>query len=301
MIMEDFYALLGVSRNASDKAIRSAFRKLARQYHPDVNPGNSEAEENFKRINEAYEVLSDPEKRRKYDKHGAKWKYADEIERAQASSRSDFSYWFPEGEATETIFDSGGDSMGSLFDDLLSGVHRGRASRRAAHYPVEIGLEEAFEGANRYLEIPSGNPSIPPQHLEVKIPPGVDTGSRVRVPAGDSRKQDIYLDVTVRAHPRFQRSNADLHTEVEVPLADMMLGGEVEVPTLKGKVMLKIPTETQSGRTFRLAGQGMPRLRDSGSRGDLHVKVRVALPHDLNERERKLFEELKEIRSAEGS
>ena len=300
--MKDFYALLSVPKTASDKAVRSAYRKLARQYHPDLNPGNSEAEEKFKRINEAYEVLSDPEKRRKYDRHGANWKHADEIERAQASGRNNFSHWFPEGEAQDTLFDSEGIPMGNLFEDLLSGLRGGRTSRcPAARYPVEIGLEEAFAGTTRYLEIPSGNPSIPAQRLEVKIPPGVDTGSKVKLSAGDLSKQDMYLDVTVRPHPRFQRSHADLYTEVDVPLADMVLGGEVAVPTLKGKVMLKIPTETQSGRTFRLAGQGMPRITDSGSRGDLHVTVKVVLPRDLNEQERKLFEELKEIRSDKGS
>ena len=289
--MDDFYSLLGVSKNALDKDIRQAYRRLARQHHPDVNPGNKDSEEKFKRINEAYEVLSDPTKRRKYDKYGQNWKYADRIEEAQASRRGNLFSWFSEDEGAGPFSDFGGSRTGELLEDLWPGVRGFR--RSTVQYNVEVSLGEAFAGATRHLDIPTA-PLAPPRRLEVKIPPGVDTGSRVRISARDGRQEDIFLLITVRPHPRFRRTGANLHTEAQMPLAEMILGAEVEIPTHKGKVALTIPPETQNGQTFRLARKGMPHLDNPALKGDLYVTLNVVLPKGLSDRERKLFQELRQ-------
>ena len=294
--MENYYTILGIPKGASEKEIRQAYRRLARQYHPDVNPESMEAEEKFKRINEANEVLSDRDKRRKYDKYGENWKYADELEQAQAARGTDFPHLFSEGRIPGSRFDFRGVSTGNLFEDLFN--YREGFGRSALEYAVEVSLEEAFGGASRYIEIPDHDTRAAVRKLEVKIPPGVDTGSRVHISAGDGRQQEIYLKITIRPHPRFRRTGADLYTEVEIPLTDMVLGGEVAVPTLNGRVMLTIPAETQNGQTFRLAGQGMPRLERPASRGDLHATVKVSLPKGLNDEERHLFQQLKDLRTS---
>ncbi len=298
--MEDYYGLLGVSRGASDKEIRKAFRKLAREYHPDLNPGNKEAEENFKRINEAHEVLSNSEKRGKYDKHGENWRHADEIEKAQAARSGSSAFWFGGAQGRMSGFDFGGLPDTDIFDEILFGGRSGGFDRSAVQYPVEVSLEEAFNGATRYLDVAGDGPSSSPKRLEVKIPPGVDTGSRVHISAGSSQRRDIYLEVKVRPHPRFRRAGSDLHIDVEVPLDDMVLGGEVAVQTLKGKVMLTIPPETQNGRTFRLEGRGMPIPKKKGSSGDLYATTNVVVPTGLTDEELALFQELREILKARG-
>ena len=294
--MDDFYSILGVPRDAPEKEIKQAYRRLARQYHPDVNPDNKEAEEHFKRINEAHEVLSDADKRRKYDKYGEDWKHADQHDRARASADSHFTSRFSEGSYPSFASDFSGVPTHDLFEELLAGM--GGLGRPRMDYAVEVTLQEAYKGATRYLEIASPGPGVPPRRLEVKIPPGVDTGSRVHLPTGDGRRQDIYLNVTVRPHARFRRSGADLHTEVEVPLVDAVLGGDVPVSTLTGRVMLTVPPETQNGQSIRLSSQGMPRLDSPAVRGDLYATVKVVVPNGLDEGERRLFEELRALLAA---
>ncbi len=316
----DYYEILGVPRNASDKEIRQAYRRLARKYHPDVNPGDKAAEEKFKEINAAYEVLSDPEKRRKYDKYGDRWQYADQIEEMQrrAGARG-----FRFGEGAPFEFDLGdlGDlGLGSIFDLF----RRGRRARPAdLTYSVEVTLQEAYTGATRLLQLTAQEPCATcggageiagalchvcqgagvierTRRLEVKIPPGVRDGSRVRIAGegqagADGRRGDLYLLVSVRPDPRFTRKGDDLEQTVSVPFTDLVLGGEVQVPTVTGRVALKIPPLTQNGRVFRLRGLGMPHLENPQTKGDMYVKVVAKLPERLDEREKALFEELKAL------
>jgi len=292
MAGKDYYKILGVDRKAGERDIKQAYRKLARQHHPDVNPGDKAAEEKFKQINEAYEVLSDKDNRQKYDKYGDQWQHAEQFEKArqQQAPGWDFSQ-----QGGRRVYSSEGD-FGSLFDDLLRGFGTGRGQAqpgraRSQEHPVEVTLEEAYRGTTRTLSFADG------KRLEVKVPAGVRAGSRVRLAGKGARGGDLYLIVTVKPHPTFERRGDDLYVGVSVPLAVAMLGGEVKVSTLKGKVALKIPPETQNGRTFRLAGQGMPHLGKS-SRGDLMARVRVVLPDKLSAEEKELFKKLGELRPA---
>ncbi len=327
MAGKDYYNILGVKRGASEQEIKRAYRQLARKYHPDVNPGNKSAEARFKEINEAYEVLSDKEKRQKYDQFGDQWQYADQFAKAGGyrSGSRDFSQG---GGAQGFRFEEG--DLDSLFGDVFQGIRTGASRRRDQprrgrdiDYPVEVTLEEAYHGTNRILGLEAEEPcpscgstgkirnvlcsacqgsGVVPrlERLEVKIPPGVKDGSRVRI-AGKGRqgyggaKGDLYLVTSVKPHRLFERKDDDLYVEVAIPLAVAVLGGEVQVPTPKGKLALKIPPETQNGRTFRLAKQGMSHLGNS-PRGDLLAKVSVALPTKLSAEEKKLFEQLSRLR-----
>jgi len=332
MAVKDYYSILGVSRGASEKEIKQAYRKLARKFHPDVNPGDKTAEDTFKEINAAYEVLNDKEKRQKYDKYGDKWQYADQFEEAarqqQQQGRSQGFGFSPGGEAYHFSGDIG--DMDDILSELFGGGRTGSFSRRAAprrgqdlESPVEVTLEEAYHGTSRTLSLQMEEPCAACQgtgriqnvpcstcrgagvvpnikRLEVKIPAGVATGSRVRLagkgqPGRGGPAGDLYLKITVRPHATFERRSDNLHATVNVPLVKAALGGEVQVPTLKGKLALKIPPETHNGRVFKLTGQGMPHL-GKPARGDLMVKVNVVLPAKLTNQEKELFRQLGELR-----
>jgi curved DNA-binding protein len=291
MAGKDYYRILGVNRNASEREVKQAYRRLARQYHPDVNPGDKSAEAKFKEINEAYEVLSDKEKRQKYDKFGDQWQYADQFERAGQQQAPGWDFG---GGGTRVYF--GEADLDGLFDDLLGGFRTSQGQTRprrgqSLEYPVEVTLEEAYQGTTRTLSFANG------KRLEVKVPPGVRAGSRVRLAGKGVQGGDLYLVISVKPHRLFERRGDNLYVKVAVPLVVAMLGGEVEVPTLKGKLALKIPPETQNGRIFRLAGQGMPHLGNS-SHGDLLAKVNVVLPTNLTQQEKELFKQLGQLHSS---
>jgi DnaJ-class molecular chaperone len=328
MDYKDYYKVLGVSKTASVDDIKKAFRKLARKYHPDVNPGDKKAEEKFKEINEAYEVLSDAEKRRKYDTLGPNW-------------QEQFGYRTPAGRRTSGFpgsapaFDS---NFSEFFETLFGRAGAGAGGMRAREdprrragdnieQPVEVTLQEAYTGGARTYNIQAsetcafcrGTGEVADKtcancngqgqlarskRIQVKIPPGVESGSRIRV-AGEGQpgtaggpRGDLYLVITVKPDPLYERKGDDLSLDFEVDLLTAMLGGEAQVllPDAR-KLALTIPPETQNGRVFRLAGKGMPRLRGEGS-GNLFARVKVILPMQLTEEERDLFQQLARIRGA---
>lgn len=335
MEFKDYYSTLGVARNADAKEIQKAFRKLARVHHPDVNPGNAEAEQKFKEINEAYTVLSDPEKRKMYDKFGARW---EEYQRAGVNA-DEAAAWGaagpgpgPGGAGTysRTItpeefeelfggafgrrratsgFDTGGTGeFSDFFDSLFGGGHSRRRGTNGQSYAysaprkgrnidadLSITLEEAFHGTTRTLEWEDG------QRIEVNVPRGVKTGSRVRVSgqggkgADGGAAGDLYLNIHVLPHATFMREGDDLRTTVAVDLYTALLGGEIQAPTLDRPVMLTIPAGTQNGRVFRLRKLGMPNLKNPDQRGDLFVEVDVKLPTALTPEQRRLVEQLKKL------
>lgn len=304
MAKQNYYSVLGVNKEASEKEIKQAYRKLARKFHPDVNPGDKAAESQFKKVNEAYEVLSNKENRKKYDQFGDQWQYVDHFNQGNGQPGSRF--WnFSQGGNNAQGFSSYEDAgLGDIFENLFGNT--GRRSRRPrrgqdAEFPVEVSLEEAYSGTARTIALQAQDGSGT-RRLEVKIPAGVKDGSRVRIGGqggpgmGGGASGDLYLKVSVKPNSHFERYGDNLHTDISVPLTVAVLGGEVQVNTLKGKVMLKIPPETQNGRVFRLTGQGMPHLGNS-SRGDLLAKVMVELPMKLTGEEKSLFEKLSQIRS----
>jgi curved DNA-binding protein len=326
MQYRDYYQSLGVDKSAPQEEIKRTYRKLARQYHPDVNPGDKAAEDRFKEINEAYEVLSDPEKRQKYDQFGSQWQ---QYERtggrpedfwqqwggAQGGAGPRATYTTINPEDLQDIFGAGAGQGGfsDFFEALFGrggmggqpgagfrqeGGYRARPRRgQDTEHTVQVTLDEAFRGATRSLQWEDG------RQIQAKIPPGVRTGSRVRFRgegtpgAAGGEAGDLYLRVEVLPHPTFQRDGDDLRVTLLVDLYTAVLGGQVEAPTLERPLRLTIPPETNNGRIFRLRGQGMPQLRQAEQRGDLFVTVNVQLPRDLTDEEKRLFEQLRQMRS----
>ena len=334
MEYKDYYNILGVSRDAGEQKIKKAYRRLARKYHPDMNEGDKQAEEQFKDINEAYEVLSDPEKRKLYDQFGSEWK---QWQRAGGRPEDfDWGQWtggasrgagggprvhYGSVEDLQDLLGGSGSPFSDFFDQLFGGYPRQSGSSpfgdiggmggqrpytrtrqrrqkgRDYDQPVEISLQEAYQGTKRILKLDG-------RRLEVKIPPGAKNGTKVRIAgaggpgAMGEEAGDLYLVVQVRPSSRFEREDEDLYTAVPVDLYTAVLGGEVGVPTPEGRsLMLTIPPETQNGQTFRLRDRGMPRLNRPDERGDLYAEVRVELPEDLSEEEKALFEELRRLRT----
>ncbi len=288
-----YYKILGVNRKASDKEVQQAYRRLARKYHPDLNHGDKANEEQFKEINAAYEVLSDPEKRSKYDRFGDNWKHADQFQGTTTANGADSFFRRSAGYGADP-FNLSGSGFSNVFDDFLGRFAGQGRARTTAEVPLELTLEEAYSGAGRTIQMPP-DAAGSTKRVEAKVPPGVDTGAKIQV-STDSRT-DLYLVVTVAAHRRFTRKGANLHLELPVPLVDAMLGSEQKVQTLKSVVVLTVPPESQNGQVFRLRGQGMPRLNNPDVKGDLFVKLRVVLPTNLSDSERRLFRQLQDGRS----
>jgi curved DNA-binding protein len=310
---KDYYKTLGVEKTATEKEIRQAYRKLARQYHPDVNPGDKSAEEKFKEINEANEVLSDPEKRKKYDELSAYYQQYGRMPGAGTGPMGGdggvhYEYRTVSPEELNELF--GGQSpFSDFFETFFSSSFAeqpdmrtragGRRSPRVTkgqniESSVEVTLAEAYQGVTRVFEVTDADGSS--KRLEVKIPAGVDEGSRIRIAGqggqGTAGRGDLYLRINILPDSRFTREGTTLRTHADVPLATAILGGEVRVTTPDGRgLMLRIPPETANSKSFRLRGQGMPQLGQPDKRGDLYAEVSVILPTHLNDEQRKLFED----------
>ncbi|MBN2257721.1 MAG: J domain-containing protein [Anaerolineaceae bacterium] len=302
MEYKDYYQTLGVSRNSSKDEIKKAYRKLAMKYHPDRNPNDKAAEDRFKDINEAYQVLSDPAKRQRYDQLG------DSYSRWQQTGGSSDSYnwqeWFSQGQPTggrrvdvrdfEDLFGgSFSDFFNSIFGGMASTTPRQRQRSVPANYEqsVSISLAEAYHGTKRSLQINN-------HRYEVKIPAGSQSGTKVRIagagPANQTgAKGDLYLVINVTPETNFVRKGSDLYTESKIDLSTAVLGGQVTIKTLSGSVSLTIPAGTQPGQTFRLAGRGMPQLKNKTAHGNLFVKIKVVIPKQLTDKQRDLFEKLR--------
>jgi curved DNA-binding protein len=324
MEVKDYYQTLGVNKNASQEDIKKAFRKLARKHHPDVNPGDAAAEDRFKEINEAYEVLSDEEKRKKYDRFGSQWQ---QYERAGGQPEDyDWNQWAGAGsspggtrsqtrtvspEEFEQIFGSQeGAGFSDFFETLFGG---GRSSRgvgfdsrayqprprrgRDSEHPIQISLSEAFHGGTRSLQFDDG------RVIEAKIPPGVRTGSRIRLQemaepgSAGGESGDLYLKVEVLTDNIFHREGDDLKISLPVDLFTFLLGGSVDVSTIDKTIKLKIPKSTGNGKVFRLRGLGMPKVRNPDERGDLYATVEAKLPHNLSDAETELVKQWQTMRS----
>lgn len=318
MEFKDYYGTLGLAKGATETEVKRAYRKLARQHHPDLNPGDKKAEARFKEINEANEVLGDPDKRRKYDELGADWR---SYEQAAAAGGGDRGQWTggagPRGsggyrtmtpEEMESAF-GGQDPFSDFFHTFFSGGgfegqpgrQRQPRSQRGQNVeqPIDLTLEEAFTGTTRRIVSSRDGAE---RSFEVRIPAGIKDGARVRA-AGEGgsgtmggKAGDLLLAVRLRPHPRFERKGQDLHQRVEVPVTTAVLGGEVSVPTLAGApVRLKVPPMTAQGRTFRLKGHGMPTVGHPDERGDMYVMTQLQIPAQLSDEARAHYEALRTL------
>jgi curved DNA-binding protein len=310
MEYKDYYKILGVERNSNKDEIKRAYRKLALKTHPDRNPGDKKAEERFKDINEAYQVLSDPDKRARYDQLGES--YSQWQQGGAPAGGFKWEDWFTSAPQRGNVRMEVGDLediLGSEFSEFFRRIfggmpdmatsspgrgtprRNGRAQIPSYEQDITISLTEAYHGTTRQIQIDG-------HRIEVKIPPGAKNGTRVRVansiPSGrGSPKGDLYLVIHLADDPRFEVKGDDLNTEVTIDLYTAVLGGEVTVQTISGNVVLTIPAGIQPGQSIRLASRGLPRLGSPSSKGDLYAQIKVKIPHNLTPRQKELFQELK--------
>ena len=332
MEFKDYYATLGVTKAASEKEIKQAFRKLARKHHPDVNPGDKAAETKFKEINEAYEVLGDPAKRKKYDELGANWRLYEQAQQQggpdpfagqwnvnfgggggaggggfRTMTQEEMEEMFGESNPFSDFFTTffGGGGFGGAQGRTAGGRPGGARTRqrpgRDVEHELELTLEDAYHGTTRRLALKHDGHA---RTVDVRIPAGVGDGSRVRVAGegehgtGGAVSGDLYLRVRLAPHPAFERKGRDLYVKVPVPVTTAVLGGEADVQTLSGKpARLRIPPTTQNGQVFRLKGYGMPAISKPDEKGDLYARIEVQLPAELTAEERAHYEALAKLRT----
>lgn len=293
----DYYKILGLDKSASTEDIKKAYRKLARKYHPDVNPNNKEAHKKFQEINEANEVLGDPEKRKKYDQYGKDWQHAEQFERARQQQQRQRTYG-----GGEEYFGGGGESTFSdFFESLFGGMGGGNRRRetkfRGQDFQAELHLQlrEAYVTHQRTITLDEKN-------IRITIPAGVEDGQKIRLKGhgapgvNGGPSGDLYITFVIQDDPQFKRLGNDLYTTAEIDLYTAVLGGETTVDTLSGKLKLKVPAGTQNDTKTRVKGKGFPVYKKEGEFGDLYITYKVKIPTTLSEKEKQLFTELSKLR-----
>jgi len=296
--MPNFYETLNLKKDATQQEIKSAFRRLARRYHPDVNPGDKKAEERFKEISQAHEVLGDTNNRSAYDKYGDQWQHADQLEEMEKRNNSFAFNRFPRGNTNQSFsFDGNLSDLFSStnsFDSLFQGANN-RSRGADLEQQINITLKESYSGTTRKISLPQNTQSNP--SIEVNIPKGVTQGQRIKITGkgqpgrNGGNAGDLILIINLEHNAVFSRDGNNLHVRADVMVTDAVLGTEIRVPTLKDKTLvLNLPSMTQSGRIFRLAGQGMP-IKESGF-GDLLVEIRIVIPNKLSTEQKELFKKI---------
>jgi curved DNA-binding protein len=293
----DYYKILGIDKNTSQDDIKKAYRKLARKHHPDLNPNNKESHKLFQQINEANEVLSDAEKRKKYDEYGKDWKHAEQFEQAKHSSQQNYSG--AGGQSFSGDFDEGGFS--DFFESLFGGSGRRSAQQtkfRGQDYNAELqlNLTDAYTTHQQTITVNGKN-------VRITIPAGIENGQKIKLKgygapgANGGPNGDLYITFFIINNSKFKRDGNDLYTDIDIDLYTALLGGEITIETLSGKVKLKVNPETQNGAKIRLKGKGFPVYKSEGQFGDLFVSYNVKLPTNLTTKEKELFTELSKLKS----
>jgi curved DNA-binding protein len=303
----DYYKILGVSKNASEAEIKKAYRKLARKYHPDLNPGDKEAERRFKEINEANEVLSNPENRKKYDQYGKDWKHAEEFEKAKRQRQSQHAYAGGGGGQSYYSGGFGDGDFSDFFEQMFGGggsfggSHRSRRSGmqfkgQDYHAELQLSLTDVFRTHKRTLEVNG-------KKIRITIPAGVENGQEIIIRGhggpgmNGGPKGDLYIRFNIVNNTNFKRVKDDLYLDMDLDLYKAVLGGDVTINLLDGKVKLKVKPETQNGTKVKLKGKGFPKYKKEGQFGDLYVTYRIKIPTGLSKKEKELFEQLAKLRA----
>lgn len=297
MDYKDYYKTLGVNKNATQDEIKKAYRKLAVKYHPDKNQGNAEAEHKFKEINEANDVLSDPEKRKKYDELGSNWQ---QYRNQGQQGGFDWSQWQNAGQGHYSGGNFEEEDFSDFFNSIfggMGGTKKGRkTSFKGQDYQAEISisLEEAYHGTSRIIELHG-------QKLRVQIKPGIENGQVLRIPEkgaqgyNGGQAGDLYLTITIQPHHLYERHAANLEQTVKVDMYTAMLGGKVKVHTFTGDLLVTIPEGTPSGKSLRIKGKGMPYYGKEGQHGDMIVKTEIVLPSQLNPEQKELLKKMRDL------
>jgi curved DNA-binding protein len=292
----DYYKILELPKSATEKEIKAAYRKLARKYHPDLNPNNKESEKKFKEINEANEVLSDPEKRKKYDQYGKDWKHADAFDQAKQQQGQ-------QQDGTRQYYQSGefsGEDFSDFFESMFGGAERKSSQTkfrgRDLNAELHLKLSDVYKTQKQTLTVNGKN-------IRLTIPAGIENGQIIKIAghgttgANGGPNGDLYITFLINNDTKFKREGSNLYTTVDIDIYTALLGGEVLVDTFDGKVKLKVSPETQSGTKVKLKGKGFPVYKKEGEFGDLYITYQIKLPTSLSEKEKELLMELQKIRN----